>query len=85
MSVEFIGIDPKTDRDHCPTVWVDVEAQEILFQGWKPASATTTGECEATSPANGPMPASEALVRIPARMVHLIREACDAVERAELR
>ncbi|MFD3521459.1 hypothetical protein [Streptomyces sp. NPDC058653] len=85
MSVEFIGIDPHTDRDHCPTVRVDAEAQEILFQGWKPGSATTTAECEATSPANGPIPASEALVRIPARMVPLIREACDAVERAELR
>ncbi|MGW6507453.1 hypothetical protein ACWGCP_07845 [Streptomyces niveus] len=64
MSVEFIGIDPSTDRDHCRTVWVDVEAQEILFQGWK----------------RGDEPGE-----IPARMVPLIREACDAVERVELR
>ncbi|WP_405617118.1 hypothetical protein OG292_25375 [Streptomyces sp. NBC_01511] len=84
MSVEFIGIDPHTDRDHCPTVWVNAEAQEVLFQGLKPDSATTA-ECEATSPANGPIPTNEALVRIPARMVPLIREACDAVERAQLR
>lgn len=27
MSVEFVGIDPNTDRDHCPTVWADGEAQ----------------------------------------------------------
>lgn len=33
MAVEFGGIDPDTDRDHCPTVWADAEAQEILLQG----------------------------------------------------
>lgn len=80
MSVEFIGIDPNTDRDHCPTVWADPETQEILFQGWKPDTSTAEA-CEATSPANGPVPDSEAIIRIPARMVPMIREACDAVER----
>ncbi|MER7723588.1 hypothetical protein [Streptomyces sp. NPDC096323] len=30
------------------------------------------------------IPENEAIIRIPARMVHMIREACDAVERAEL-
>ncbi|GAA0456105.1 hypothetical protein ACFQ2B_25950 [Streptomyces stramineus] len=84
MAVEFVGIDPNTDRDHCPTVWADTEAQEILLQGWKP-SAETRAECEGTSPANGPVPDSEAIVRIPARMIAMIREACDAVERAQLR
>ncbi|MER6166749.1 hypothetical protein [Streptomyces violaceorubidus] len=83
MAVEFIGIDPDTDRDHCPTVWADVDAQEILLQGWKPDTETRT-ECEASSPANGPTPDSEAIVRIPARMIPMIREACDAVERARL-
>ncbi|WP_258564895.1 hypothetical protein [Streptomyces sp. WELS2] len=84
MAVEFVGIDPDTDRDHCPTVWADVEAHEILLQGWKP-STETQAECEASSPANGPVPDSEAIVRIPARMIPMIREACDAVERAQLR
>ncbi|MFE0105151.1 hypothetical protein [Streptomyces sp. NPDC059009] len=84
MAVEFVGIDPDTDRDHCPTVWADAEAQEILLQGWK-ATAETQAECEGTSPANGPVPGSEAIVRIPARMIPAIREACDAVERAQLR
>ncbi|MFI9394353.1 hypothetical protein ACIG53_26120 [Streptomyces bauhiniae] len=83
MTVEFVGIDPDTDRDHCPTVWADAEAQEILLQGWKP-STETQSECQATSPANGPVPANEAIVRIPARMIPLIREACDAIERAQL-
>ncbi|MEU8131952.1 hypothetical protein [Streptodolium elevatio] len=84
MAVEFVGIDPNTDRDHCPTVWADTEAQEILFQGWKP-SPETQAECEATSPANGPVPDDEAIIRLPARMIPKIREACDAVERAQLR
>ncbi|MFF8901830.1 hypothetical protein ACF082_30605 [Streptomyces lydicus] len=84
MAVEFVGIDPNTDRDHCPTVWADEEAQEILLQGWKP-SPETQAECEGTSPANGSVPDSEAIVRIPARMIPMIREACDAVERAQLR
>ncbi|MGW6023942.1 hypothetical protein [Streptomyces sp. NPDC055099] len=84
MAVQFIGIDPDTDRDHCPTVWVDPEAGELLLQGWKPA-ARTAAECEATSPANGPVPESEAIIRIPARLVPSIRKACDALERPGLR
>ncbi|WP_424642986.1 hypothetical protein [Embleya sp. AB8] len=84
MAVEFVGIDPDTDRDHCPTAWADVEAREILLQGWK-VSPETRAECEATSPANAPVPAGEAIVRIPARMIPMIREACDAVERGRLR
>ncbi|WP_155053869.1 hypothetical protein [Streptomyces blattellae] len=84
MAVEFIGIDPDTDRDHCPTVWADTEAQEILLQGWKPDAVTQTA-CESTSPAHGPVPDSEAIIRIPARLIPMIREACDAVERAPVR
>ncbi|MGW8377555.1 hypothetical protein [Streptomyces sp. ODS28] len=85
MSVEFIGIDPDTDRDHCPTVWTDREAGELLVQGWKPTDPVRAA-CEAASPAKGPVPESEAIVRIPARMVPLIRKACDALdERPELR
>ncbi|MGW6529651.1 hypothetical protein [Streptomyces venezuelae] len=84
MAAKFVGIDPDTDRDHCPTVWADEEAQEILLQGWKP-TPETQAECEGTSPGNGPVPDTEAIVRIPARMIPMIREACDAVERAQLR
>ncbi|MEN8649230.1 hypothetical protein ABCR94_00910 [Streptomyces sp. 21So2-11] len=80
MTVRFVGIDPDTDEDHCPTVWVDTQTQELLFQGWKPDTATVT-VCESTSPGRGSVPESEAIVRIPAQMVPMIREACDAVER----
>ncbi|MFD5466800.1 hypothetical protein ACFWIQ_28825 [Kitasatospora sp. NPDC127059] len=84
MAVEFVGIDPNTDRDHCPTVWVDPVAQEILFQGWNP-HPQTQADCEGSSPANGPVPGDESIVRLPARMVPMIREACDVIERAQLR
>lgn len=83
MAVQFIGIDPDTDRDHCPTVWADPEAQEVVLQGWKPDAATEAA-CVGSSPANGGVPDSEAIVRIPARMIPMIREACDAVERADV-
>ncbi|MFC4508206.1 MULTISPECIES: hypothetical protein [Streptomyces] len=41
-------------------------------------------ECAAfQAPGHGKgIPEGEAVIRIPARMVHMIREACDAVERA---
>ncbi|KOT92560.1 hypothetical protein ADK86_20215 [Streptomyces sp. NRRL F-5755] len=83
MAVEFIGIDPHTDRDHCPTVWADADAQELLLQGWKPDAATQTA-CESTSPAHGPVPGTEAIVRVPARLIPMIREACDVIERARV-
>lgn len=83
MAVEFVGIDPDTDREHCPTVWADIEGQELLLQGWKPG-ADTQAQCEECSPAIGPVPDSEAIVRIPARMIPMIRKACDAVERSQL-
>ncbi len=35
MRLNFVGIDPNTDRDHCPTVWVEEDAKELVIQGWK--------------------------------------------------
>ncbi|WP_405985915.1 hypothetical protein [Streptomyces sp. NBC_00872] len=82
MSLQFIGIDPQTGDDESPTVWVDRDAQELVLQGWKP-SAELEAECAATEvPGHGKgIPDGEAVIRIPARMVDMIREACDAVER----
>ncbi|MFD4263117.1 hypothetical protein ACFWR9_37280 [Streptomyces sp. NPDC058534] len=83
MSLRFIGIDPNTGDEESPTVWVDEEKKELVLQGWKPDEATEA-ECagfEVPGHAVG-IPDHEAVVRIPARMVPMIREACDAVERA---
>ncbi|MEU6709089.1 hypothetical protein [Streptomyces wuyuanensis] len=83
MSLQFIGIDPNTGDHESPTVWIDQERKEIVFQGWKPGPALEA-ECaafEVPGHAHG-IPDNEAVIRIPARMVNMIREACDAVERA---
>ncbi|MBL1114434.1 hypothetical protein JK364_18840 [Streptomyces sp. 110] len=85
MALLFIGIDPNTGDDESPTVWVDQEKHELVLQGWKP-SPELQAECagfDVPGHAKG-IPAREAVIRIPARMVHMIREACDAVERPEV-
>jgi hypothetical protein len=86
MSLLFIGIDPNTGDKQSPTVWVDQEKRELVLQGWKPG-ADLEAECAATEipgHAKG-IPDGEAVIRIPARMVQMIREACDAVERSDVR
>lgn len=85
MPLTFIGIDPSTGDGESPTVWVDQEKQELVFQGWKP-TPELEAECaafEVPGHAVG-IPAHEGVVRIPARMIHMIREACDALERAHV-
>ncbi|MFF5255260.1 hypothetical protein ACFY4K_24885 [Streptomyces leeuwenhoekii] len=84
MPLRFIGIDPNTGDHESPTVWVDEEEQELVLQGWKPGPELEA-ECAAfrvPGHAAG-IPEHEAVVRIPARMVSVIREACDALERTE--
>lgn len=86
MGLVFIGIDPNTGEDESPTVWVDEEKQELVLQGWKPGPELEA-ECAATQipgHAKG-IPDHEAVIRIPARMVDMIREACDVVERSDFR
>ncbi|MDJ1133408.1 hypothetical protein [Streptomyces iconiensis] len=81
MSLVFFGKDPDTDGDECPTVWVDDKNADLVFQGWK-ADGATEADCLRV----GHIPESEAVIRFPARMVPLVRKACDAAEaRSELR
>lgn len=86
MALRFIGIDPNTGTGESPTVWVDETKGELVIQGWRPEAALEA-ECaafEVPGHAAG-IPDHEAVVRVPARMVPILREACDAAERAELR
>lgn len=81
MSLLFIGIDPDTGDDESPTVWIDTARREFLFQGWKPEPEQEVDCVAFTVPGHAVgIPDHEGLVRIPARMVHMIREACDAIE-----
>ncbi|ARQ71125.1 hypothetical protein [Streptomyces marincola] len=80
MALRFMGIDPDTNGDNCPTVWFDEQTSDLVIQGWK-ADAATEADCLRT----GKIPDSEGVVRLPARMVHILRKACDATEAAQLR
>lgn len=85
MALQFIGIDPNTGDSESPTVWVDQQQQELVLQGWKPGPQLEA-ECaafEVPGHAVG-IPEHEAVIRIPARMVQMIREACDALERPDV-
>ncbi|MFD5699914.1 hypothetical protein [Streptomyces lasiicapitis] len=85
MSLLFIGIDPDTEEGESPTVWADLEQKELVLQGWEPG-AELAAECAAFQlPGHAVgIPKGEAVIRIPARMVHMIREACDALERSDV-
>ncbi|MFD3679860.1 hypothetical protein [Streptomyces sp. NPDC058613] len=76
MALRFIGIDPDSDTGQCPTVWVDEDTADVVIQGWK-ADQVLLDRCLET----GPVPDTEGVVRIPARMAAMLREACDDAER----
>lgn len=80
MTLHFIAKDPNTSGTQCPTAWVDDDAQEIVIQGWK-AGDTLLAQCMRT----GPIPATEAVVRVPLRMAPVLREACDVADRLGVR
>ncbi|RLU92086.1 hypothetical protein CTZ27_19680 [Streptomyces griseocarneus] len=81
MALRFIAKDPNTQTGQSPTAWVDEENADLVLQGWR-ADGATQDECRET----GPVPDHETVIRIPARMVPAIREACDVAEqRARLR
>ena len=78
LGFSFIGIDPNTGGNGSPTVWVDHETSDLVIQGWK-ADERTEAECaafEVPGHAVG-IPDHETVVRVPARMVPILREACD--------
>jgi hypothetical protein len=79
MNIQFVGIDPETDEDGCPTVWVDTSTDDLLIQSYQ-ADAETTATCDALSPARAPIPSGETVIRIPARMIPIIRKACDELD-----
>jgi hypothetical protein len=76
MDLEFIGKDPESDKTNCPTVWVRHDAQEIVAQSWG-AGAELLEKCLET----GEIPDTEPVIRIPFRMIPLLKEAIDAAER----
>ena len=85
MRLRFIGIDPETGQHGSPTIWVDLDNGELVCQGHKAGERLLVrcAETEIPGHATGILK-GEAVIRIPVRMVPLLREACDVAERAEL-
>lgn len=71
MVLIFIAIDPETDSDHCPAVFVEEETGDLLFQGWTVTDPTTLAEVSRHSLVAD----NESVVRLPARMRATILEA----------
>lgn len=53
MALRFIAIDPETDRDHCPAVFIEEETGDLLFQGWTVTEAATLADVSRHSPRRG--------------------------------
>ncbi|GAA4912083.1 hypothetical protein [Streptomonospora salina] len=79
MALQYIGKDPESGKDGSPTVFVDQDNGDLVVQGWIADGSTRTGCLE-----SGPIPDHETVVRVPARMMAMVKEACDAAERADV-
>lgn len=73
MPLRFVGIDPNTNGGNCPSVWVDEETGDLLFQGREVTDSATLSEIAARSP----IAENEKIVRLPARMREIVRQASD--------
>ena len=71
MALLFAGIDPNTQGDNCPAVFIDEETGDLIFQG-----ATVTDQAMlAFVDAHSRIADDESVVRLPARMRQIIMEA----------
>ncbi|MFB4196582.1 hypothetical protein [Streptomyces carpaticus] len=80
MALRFVGKDPESGDHGSPAVWVDEETRDLVLQGWK-ADQPTTGETSV----DVRLPEHESVIRVPKRMVPLLREALDVAELDQLR
>lgn len=83
MALKFIAIDPETDTNHCPAVFIDESTGDLLFQGGTVTEPETLSEVNGHSRIAG----NESVVRLPARMRDIIMEALSdrgtAIRRAD--
>ena len=71
MGLRFVGIDPETDGDHCPAVFIDEGTGDLVFTGWTVTNPQTLAEVTR----HNPVASHESVVRLPARMRTTILEA----------
>ncbi|MEU3975689.1 hypothetical protein [Streptomyces bacillaris] len=75
MRLRFVGKDLESGDHGCPAVWVDEDTKELVIQGVTADSDTTFHTVR-----DSPLPAHESVVRLPQRMIPLLREALDGAE-----
>lgn len=75
MVLRFVGKDPESGDHGSPAVWVDQESKDLVIQGWT-ADHRTLGE----SSLDVVLPGHESVIRVPKRMVPLLREALRVAE-----
>jgi hypothetical protein len=71
MTLRFLAIDPDTNGENCPALFLEEETGDLLFQG----AAVTDPVVLAESGTHSPLGETEGLVRLPARMRTIILEA----------
>lgn len=82
MALLFIGIDPDTGQNGSPTAWVDTDTRDIVLQSYTADDATRQECIDNTAPGHAKgIPAHETVIRFPAHLISLLREACDAADR----
>jgi hypothetical protein len=87
VRLRFIGVDPDTGGEGSPMVWVEEESADLVVQGEQAGDfleAVIRSTVWVAGHARG-IPAHQRLVRVPARLVPVLREACDAAEDARAR
>jgi hypothetical protein len=73
MSLRFLGKDPGSKDGDSPSFWYDEGDGSVVVQGWKEEDPAAVSELLATS-GRDHIPSNEALVRIPGRMLPLLKE-----------
>ena len=82
MALRFLAIDPDTNGENCPALFLEEETGDLLFQGW----TVTDSRVLAESCTHSPLSDNESLVRLAARMRDVILEALNdgaAVQRID--
>lgn len=84
MALLCIGIDPETNEDKCPAVFLDTDTGDFVLVGWTVTDPNTLAKVAERTPVAD----YETVVRLPARMREIITKALevpDVGERTDLR
>lgn len=77
MAFKFLAIDPDTPSNGSPTLWLDEENGDLIIQSYR-ADAASYAECARVGSVPGhttDVPDHETIVRLPARLVPLLKAA----------